>query len=76
MYLEETRCRHIGYSFFDKQQGVFYMHRPSDGTAHTTAFEEPAMHHWMERKIAQQQMGYLRRIDATTDSFTGGYATV
>ena len=43
---KETRCRHIGYSFF-------YMHHPTDRIAHTTAFVTPVVEHWLERDIAQ-----------------------
>ena len=38
--------------FFDKQQGIFYMHFSIDRTVHTTAFDEPVVDHWLERKIA------------------------
>ena len=37
----------------DKQQGIFYMHFPTDGRAHTTAFDGPIVDHWLEQKIAQ-----------------------
>ena len=39
--------------FFDKQQGIFYMHFSIDRTVHTTAFDKPVVDHWLERKIAQ-----------------------
>ena len=52
-YGEETRCRHMGYSF------RFYMHHPTDRIAHTTAFGTPVVEHWLEREIAQW---YLRKI--------------
>ena len=39
---EETRCRHIGYSF-----------RLTDRIAHTTVFVIPVVEHWLEREIAQ-----------------------
>ena len=29
------------------------MHFPTDRIAHTMAFEEPVVDHWLERKIAQ-----------------------
>ena len=46
--LEETRCHHIGYFVSDKQQGIFYMHFPTDTTADTTAFDGPVVDHWLE----------------------------
>ena len=49
---EETRCRHIGYSF-RLAQGFFYMHHPTDRITHTTAFVTPVVEHWLEREIAQ-----------------------
>ena len=33
------------------QQGIFYI--PTDRTVHTTAFDEPVVAHWLERKIVQ-----------------------
>ena len=35
------------------QQEVFYMQFPTDNTAHTTAYDGPAVDHWLEQKIAQ-----------------------
>ena len=60
---KETRCRHIGYSFSDKQQCFFYMHHPTDRIAHTTAFVTPVVKHWLEREIAQwvHHEGSIRR---------------
>ena len=31
----------------------FYMHHPTDRTAHTMAFVTPVMEHWLEQEIAQ-----------------------
>ena len=39
--------------FFDKQQGVFYMHFPTYRRPHATTFDGPVMDHWLEQKIAQ-----------------------
>ena len=50
---KETCCRHIGYSFRLKKQGLFYMHHPTDRIIHTTAFVTPVVEHWLEREIAQ-----------------------
>jgi len=70
--LVATGCQSYGHSYIcilrkstattlatlsDKQQGVFYMHRPIDRTAHTTAFGKPVVDHWLERKIAQTAYG-------------------
>ena len=35
----------------DQQQGLFYMHHPTDRIAHTTAFVTPVVEHWLEREI-------------------------
>ena len=40
-------------TLFDKQQGFFYMHYPTDRITHTTAFVTPVVEHWLEREIAQ-----------------------
>ena len=32
---------------------VFYMHHPTDGITHTTAFVTPVVEHWLERAISQ-----------------------
>ena len=45
---EETRCRHIGYSY-----RLTAMHHPTDRITHTTAFVTPVVEHWLEREIAQ-----------------------
>ena len=37
----------------DYQQGLFYMHHPTDRITHTTAFVAPVVDHWLEREIAQ-----------------------
>ena len=37
----------------DKLQEIFYIHFPTDRTAHTTAFDGPVGDHWLEREIAQ-----------------------
>ena len=49
---EETRCRHIGYSFRLAPR-VLYMHHPTDRIIHTTAFVTLVVEHWLEREIAQ-----------------------
>ena len=47
---EETRCRHIGYSFRLAARVLLYA--PSHRIAHTTAFVTPVVGHWLEREIA------------------------
>ena len=37
----------------DEQQGLFYLHHPTDKITHTTAFVTPVVDHWLEREIAQ-----------------------
>ena len=37
-----------GLLFFDYQQGLFYMHHPTD----RIAFVTPVVEHWLEREIA------------------------
>ena len=49
---EETRCRHIGYSFRLTAR-FFYLHHPTNRIAHTTAFLKPVVEHWLEQQIAQ-----------------------
>ena len=49
-----------GLLFSNPQQGLFYMHHPTDRITHTTAFVTPLVEHWLEREIAQW------RIDPTT----------
>ena len=44
---------------------LFYIHHPSEGIAHTTAFITPVMEHWLEREIAQWAHNG-RGIDPTT----------
>ena len=44
---EETRCRHMGYSF------QLTARVPTYRIAHTTAFVTPVVEHWLEREIAQ-----------------------
>ena len=39
---KETRCRHLGYSYWLAAR-----------IAHTTAFVTPVVEHWLEREIAQ-----------------------
>ena len=49
---EETRCRHMGYSFRLAARVLLYA--PSnDRIAHTTAFVTPVVEHWLERERAQ-----------------------
>ena len=38
---------------FGQQQGIFYMHHPTDRIAHTTAFVTPVVEHWLEQEIIQ-----------------------
>ena len=52
MSREETRCRHMGYSFRLAAR-FFYMHHPADRITHTTAFVTPVVEHWLEREIAR-----------------------
>ena len=33
---------------FDYQQGIFYMHHPTDRIAHTTALVTPAVNHYID----------------------------
>ena len=44
---EETRCRHMGYSFRLTARVLLY----ADRIAHTTAFVTPVVEHWVERDI-------------------------
>ena len=43
--------------------GLFYMHRPTDRIAHTTALVTPVVEHWLEQKIVQwvHHKGLIRR---------------
>ena len=50
---EETRCRHIGYSFRVSACFFLYMHHPTEKIAHNTAFVTPVVEHWLEREITQ-----------------------
>ena len=47
----------------DLQQGLFYMHYPTDRIAHTMAFGAPVVEHWLEWEIAQwvHHEGSIRR---------------
>ena len=38
----------IWATLFDQQQGIFYMHHPTDRITHTTAFVTPVVKHWLE----------------------------
>ena len=50
----ETRSRHIGYSYrLTARQGFFYMHHPTDRLANTTANVTTVVEDWLEREIAQ-----------------------
>ena len=40
----------MGYSFRLAAR-LFYMHRPTDRIAHTTAFVTPVVEHWLEQQI-------------------------
>ena len=35
------------------QQGIFYMHHPTDRIVHTTAFITPVVEHWLKHEIAR-----------------------
>ena len=48
---EETRCRHMGYSFRLTARVLLY-HHPTDRIAHTMTFVTPVVEHWLEREIA------------------------
>ena len=50
---EETRCRHMGYSFRLIARVPFYMHHPTDRIQQATAFVTPVVEHCLEREIAQ-----------------------
>ena len=52
---EETRCRHMGYSFRLAAR-VLYMHHPIDRIAYNTAFITSVVEHWLEREIHQWDM--------------------
>ena len=49
---EETRCRHMGYSF-QLAEGFFYKHYPTARIALTTGFVTPVVEHWLKGKVAQ-----------------------
>ena len=59
---EETRCRHMGYSFRLAAR-VFYRDHPTDMIIYTTAFVTPVVEHWLEQEIAQwvHRKGSIRR---------------
>ena len=57
-------------TFFDKQQGVFYMHHPTDRRAHTTAFDEPVVEPWLELKITQTANGSTEKYRSIPTSGT------
>ena len=40
-------------TIFDKQQGIFYMHYPTDRTAQIMVFDIPIVEHWLEQQIVQ-----------------------
>ena len=49
---------------FSSFLSFFYMHHPTERTAHTTAFVTPVVEHWLEREIAQNGVhngGSIRR---------------
>ena len=46
---KEIRCRRCPS---DQQQGIFYMHYPTDRITHIMAFGTPRVEHWLEREIA------------------------
>ena len=58
-YLRLYRVRHMVKDHSDSERGnpllfpisrrFFYMHRPTDGIIHTTAFVTPVVEHWLER---------------------------
>ena len=37
----------------DQQQGIFYMHQPTDRRVHNTIFVTLVVEHWLEREIVQ-----------------------
>ena len=59
---EETRCRHMGYTFRLPARVLLYAH-PTYRIAHTTAFVKPVVEHWLEREIVQwvHHEGSIRR---------------
>ena len=50
---EETRCRHMGYTFLLAARVLLYAPFHTDRIAHTTAFVTPVVEHWLEQEIAQ-----------------------
>ena len=64
---EETRCRHMGYSFRLAARVILHAssHRQdyTDRITHITAFVTPVVEHWLERYIAQwvHHEGSIRR---------------
>ena len=50
---EETRRRHMGYSFHLTARVLFYMHDPRDRISHTTAFVIQVVEHWLELEVGQ-----------------------
>ena len=42
----------IWATLFDSQQGVIYMHQPTDRITHTMAFVTSVVEHWLERETA------------------------
>ena len=47
---QETRCRHMAYSFRLAARVLLYA---PDRVAHTTAFVTPVVEHWLKREIDQ-----------------------
>ena len=50
---EETRCRHMGYSFRLAARVLLYASSHRQDISHTMAFVTPVVEHWLEREIAQ-----------------------
>ena len=56
-------------TLFDKQQGIFYIHYPTDSIVHTMAYVKPIVERWMERKITEwvHHEESIRRLNAHFD---------
>ena len=49
---EKTPSVAIGWvNLIEKQQGIFYMHHPTDRTVHTAAFVIPVVQQFQQQKI-------------------------
>ena len=54
--IEETSATPTWATLFIQQQGIFYMHHPTDRTTHTTYFVTPIVEHWLERKTEKPKI--------------------